>query len=177
MVNIEQRNIRDIIDTDDFECISRTNKIDADDVYKILKKASSSFRYSLSQDELMTCCITALWKAVEKYCTDSNCKFTTYLYKGVVMECLSQKKFNKNKLTLGGKLHPNIRDNSNQYEPIDMIDEINVACEDPNLIIDRYYKNMSIKEIAEVRGVCGETIRIKINKNLKKLRLSLLKSV
>jgi len=176
-VNIEQKNIRDIIATDNWDCISETNKIDAEDVYKILKKASSSFRFSLSKDELMTCSITALWKAVEKYCTDSNCKFTTYLYKGVVMECLSQKKFNKAKLTMGGKIHPNIKDDSNQYAPVDMIDEINFACEDPKLIVDRYYKNMSIKEIALSRGCCGETIRIKINKNLKKLELSLLKGV
>jgi len=177
MVNIEKRNIRDIIKTENWECISKTNKIDHDDVYKILKKASSSFRYALSQDEITTCCITALWKAVEKYCTDSKCKFTTYLYKGVVMECLSQKKFNKAKLSFGGKIHPNIKDDSNQYAPVDMIDEINFACEDPKLILDRYYYNMSIKEIAKNRGCCGETIRIKINKNLKKLELSLLKSV
>ena len=39
------------------------------------------------------------------------------------------------------------------------------------------HKNMSIKEIAKNRGVCGETIRIKINKNLKKLKLALQKSV
>ena len=29
-------------------------------------------------------------------------------------------------------------------------------------LYDRYYKNMTIKEIAQERGVCGETIRIKI---------------
>ena len=58
-----------------------------------------------------------------------------------------------------------------------MLDEINFACEDPTLILDRFYKNMSIKEIAESRGVCGETIRIRINKNLKKLQNSLSKSV
>ena len=35
-------------------------------------------------------------------------------------------------------------------------------CDDPDLMYDRYYNNMTIKEIAQQRGVCGETIRIKI---------------
>lgn len=177
MVNIESLSIKEMVETEAFLEISRTNDIDGQDVFKILKKACSTFRFSLSQDEMSTCCINALWKAVDKYRTDSKCKFTTYLYKGVVMECLSQKKFNKDKISFRGKIHPNIEDTKNQYEPVDMLDEIKFVCEDPSLILDRYYNNMSIKEIAKNRGVCGETIRIKINKNLKKLKLALQKSV
>ncbi len=177
MVNIENQSIEEIVGTEAFFKIAESNNIDGQDVFKILKKACSTFRFSLSQDEMTTCCINALWKAVDKYQVDSKCKFTTYLYKGVVMECLSQKKFNKDKISFSGKIHPNIKDDKDPYEPIDMLDEIKFACEDPSLILDRYYKNMSIKEIAQNRGVCGETIRIKINKNLKKLKLALLKSV
>lgn len=177
MAIFEKQKLSDILETADFRTISEHNKIDSDDVFKILQKACSSFRYSLSQDELSTCCINALWKAIDRYSVESTCKFTTYLYKGVVMECLSQKKFNKEKLSFGGKVHSNIQDPKQHYEQIDMLDEINFACEDPSLILDRFYKNMSIKEIAENRGVCGETIRIRINKNLKKLQNSLSKSV
>jgi len=176
-IKVENQKIREVADTDTFKEIAEFNKIDITDVAKILKKASSSFRYSLSQDEMETCCINALWKAIDKYSNDFRCKFTTYLYRGVVMECLTQRKFNKDKISFGGRLHSNIQDDKDHYEPVDMLDEINFACEDPSLILDRYYKNMSIKEIAQNRGVCGETIRIKINKNLKKLRSSLLKSV
>ena len=108
MVNIENQSIEEIVGTEAFFKIAESNNIDGQDVFKILKKACSTFRFSLSQDEMTTCCINALWKAVDKYQVDSKCKFTTYLYKGVVMECLSQKKFNKDKISFSGKIHPNI---------------------------------------------------------------------
>ena len=177
MTNIELKELNQILESDAFAEISRLGDIDNEDVIKILQKSCSSFRYNLSQGELASCCITALWKALDRYTNDSRCKFTTYLYKGVQMECLSQKKFNKSKLSFGGKIHSNIQDPKSHYEHVDMLDEIQFACEDPSLVLDRFYNNMTIKEIAENRGVCGETIRIRLNKNLKKLGSSLLKSV
>tara|TARA_Y100001963_G_C6501040_1_gene317867 strand:+ start:114 stop:485 length:372 start_codon:yes stop_codon:yes gene_type:complete len=122
--------------------------------------------------------INAIYKAINKYEDGSNCKFTTYLYKGVQMECLTQKKFNiKSSFNRAQKLNNGITDNINYEESTDMMDEIKTVCEDPELIFDRFYKNMTIKEIAKNRDVCGETIRLKIKKNLKKLRRSISESV
>tara|TARA_Y100001938_G_C8061072_1_gene417284 strand:- start:658 stop:1191 length:534 start_codon:yes stop_codon:yes gene_type:complete len=177
VINFEEEKLNEILNSKRFNEISESDSIDYDDVVKILQKACGTFRGSLSQEEISTCCLNALWKAVDRYCIDTKCKFTTYLYKGVVMECLTQKKFNKEKISFGGRIHANIKDPKANYESIDMMDEIQFACEDPSLITDRFYKNMSIKEMAENRGVCGETIRIRINKNLKNLKHSLLKSV
>ena len=52
---------------------------------------------------------------------------------------------------------------------MEILDLIN-NCDDPDLIYDRFYKNMTITELAQERGVCGETIRIKIKKTLKRLK-------
>ena len=41
------------------------------------------------------------------------------------------------------------------------------------MMYNRFYKNMSVREIALTKGVCSETIRIKIKKNLTKLRSKL----
>ena len=184
MTNIEKQSIEEITKSESFLKIAESKNLSSKDIFKILKKASYSFRFSLTKDEMITCSINALWKAVERYSNDSNCKFTTYLYKGVVMECLTQKKFNSEKSSKGVKTYANsssvfslIEDSKNTFEPIDMLDEINFACEDPSLILDRLYKNLSIKEIAKDRGVCGESIRIKIKKNLKNLKHALEKSV
>ena len=85
------------------------------------------------------------------------------------MECLTQKKFNLNRPT--HRVYENIAyKNNDQIDTIDMLDEINTHCDDPELIMQRFYKNMSVREIASKRGVSGETIRIKIKKNLAKLR-------
>ena len=146
-----------------------------DDIQKISKKAASTFLSVLSKDEILTCILNAIWKALEKYDFQSNgrCKFTTYLYKGVVMECLSQKKFNSQNPTL--RIYENIiSENNKDIDTIDMLDEVKHGCDDANLIYDRFYKNMTVKEIAAARGVCNETIRIKINKNLTKLRSKLI---
>jgi DNA-directed RNA polymerase specialized sigma24 family protein len=50
-----------------------------------------------------------------------------------------------------------------------MMDAIQVKCDDPELVIDRFYNGMTIRELAKARRVCGETIRIRLKKNLKKL--------
>lgn len=161
------------------------------DIVKISKRAGSTFRDSLSREEIETCMLNAIYKALDKYEEGSQCKFTTYLYKGVQMECLTQKKFNvKGKrrtiksLTTGMvSLHKisnsefSLSDSIDYEAQTDMLDEIKNVCEDPQLIYDRFYKNMSIKEIAKNRNVCGETIRLKIKKNLKKLRRSISESV
>ena len=146
-----------------------------DDIQKISQKAASTFLGVLSKDEILTCILNALWKALEKYDLQSKnrCKFTTYLYKGVVMECLSQRKFNCQNPTV--RIYENIMsENNRDIDTIDMLDQVNHSCDDTDLIHDRFYKNMTIQEIAAARGVCNETIRIKINKNLTKLRSKLI---
>ncbi len=56
-----------------------------------------------------------------------------------------------------------------------MLDELKAHCDDFDLIFKRFYENMSVREIASSRGVSGETIRIKIKKNLAKLRTRMVK--
>ena len=135
-------------------------------IVRVANKAASSFSNILSRDEIQTCILSALWKAKKKYKVGSKCKFTSYIHRGVVFECLTQRKFN---LAKSSQLTISIPDSKNDIETIDMLDQIKM-CEDPELIYDRFYKNMTIKEIAQDRGVCGETIRIRLKKNLKKLR-------
>ena len=88
------------------------------------------------------------------------------------MECLSQKKFNFNKAPV--RLYEGIVSyNNNDFQRVDMLDEIKNVCDDPQIVYDRFYKNMSINEIAANLGVCNETVRVRIKKNLKKLKRNL----
>jgi len=145
------------------------------DVMSIAYSAASSFSPSLSKDEIQSCILNALWRAMNRYNKRNKIKFTSYLHNGVVFECLSQRKFNKSKKQ--ATLHDNIEDERDPVAEIDMMDTIHAKCEDPTLVVDRFYKNMTIKELAKDRGVCGETIRIRLKKNLDKLRSSLSNSV
>lgn len=140
-----------------------------EDIVKVANKAASSFSSTLSRDEIQSCILSALWKAKKRYKLGSKCKLTSFIHRGVVFECLTQRKFN---LARTNQLTISVPEKRNDTERVDMLDEIQ-QCDDPELIYDRFYKNMTINEIAKDRGVCGETIRIRLQKNLKKLRKSM----
>ena len=147
------------------------------DVLGIATSAASSFFGSLSKDEIKNCVLNAIWKASKKYDKRHKTKFSSYVHKGVVLECLNQRRFNKNKNQLGNSSYYSIPDPKNCFEQTDMKDLIDSVCEDPSLIYDKYYKNMTIKEMSEDRGLCGETIRIRLKKNLEKVKNAIKKSV
>ena len=144
-----------------------------DDIVKVANKAASSFSGALSRDEIQSCILSALWKAKKIYKEGSKCKLTSFIHRGVVFECLTQRKFN---LARTSQLTINVPEKRNDTERVDMLDQIE-QCDDPKLIYDRFYQNMTINEIAKDRGVCGETIRIRLKKNLEKLRNSMVSGV
>ncbi len=147
---------------DDFDKL-----IKDENIIKITKKASEKFHRLLDKEEIYTCILNATWKAYIKYNPQKGSKFTTYLYKGVIIECLTQIKFNKHKRTYV-ELHENYSTNDINYT--DLIDEILAKCDDPGLILDKFFHNKTIKEIAAEHKICNETARLKIKKNLKKLQ-------
>lgn len=144
------------------------------DTMKIAYNAAGSFRSILSPEEIQSCVLKALFRAVNKYDNSNNVKFSSYLYNGVRFECLGQAKINKSDKQ---QLTSSIPDHRDPIAEIEMKDVIDSVCDDPEIIFDRFYKNMTIKEIAKSRKVCGETVRIRIGKNLEKMRSSLKKSV
>ena len=144
-------------------------KLKDKDLLKIMASASSRYIYTLSKEEINTGKLNAMWKASKRYNQDSGCKFTTYLYKGVEMECRTQQKFNSKNDPHNKQVHTNMPDPTDYVKKMEILDLIN-NCDDPDLIYDRFYKNMTITELAQERGVCGETIRIKIKKTLKRLK-------
>ena len=163
-MNIELSSIMEEIESKETD-----PKLTKGDLERIASKASYSFLVVLSEQEVESCILNAYWKATSRYSSKKNTKFTTFFYKGVLMECLTQKKFNLNKPSY--RIYENIAYKNNQdIEKIDMLDEIQTHCDDPDLLLERFYQNMSVREIAKSRGVSGETIRIKIKKNLAKLR-------
>lgn len=142
------------------------------EIMKVAYNAAASFRHVLSSDEIKSCILLALYRAINKYDKRNKTKFTSYLHNGVVFECLSQRKFNKRN---SSQLDMHIKDNRNEISEIETKELIQSVCDDPCLVFDRYYHNMTIKELAEKRKVCPETIRIKLNKNLEKLKRELKK--
>lgn len=132
-------------------------------ILNIMNKACSLFCRQLDSDVLYTCKINALWKSLVNYDESKNTKFTTYLYKGVVIECLKATKFEKKSRQLHGKiLHPNIESPHSPINLLDILDELKTE-EEKELIIDKL-SNMTIQEMADKRSYSRETVRKKLKK-------------
>ena len=136
-------------------------------IIKIMNKASSSFSNKLDKDIIYTCQLNALWKSFVNFREDKNTKFTTYLFKGVIIECLKEIKFqNKNKCNK--ILHNNIMDNkNNSCILIDILDEVQSDYE-KELIIDKF-SNLTILEMANKRNSNRETVRKQLKNTFHKI--------
>ena len=146
--------------------LSFSEAINNEDVKKISLKAASSFTDCLSEEEIKNCIHGAIWSATINFNPEKNSKFTTYLYRGVIYECLKCKKSNKNSKINCVNINNNlISDNFKSFDKIDIMDEIK-KCAEPELIIDRFFYNFTLNEIANKRGISKETVRFKLKKNL-----------
>lgn len=148
-----------------------------EDLVKIANKAACTFSESLSQDEIKTCIMSAVWQACDKFDKSRNTKFSTYLYKIVAHECLRQKRSIKKEYENIYKNYSDLKAVTSKYsykemEKIDLLEEIK-SCSDPDIIYDKYYNNLSLKDIAKKHGVSRETIRFKLKKNLNFLKVRL----
>ena len=141
---------------------------------RIGEKASYSFRGPLSQDEIANCIDKAIWNASENYKDGQGTKFTSYLYKGVVNECLSTLRFNRTDFQSLDKSKNayNISGKFNGFERIELMEEIK-NCGDPKLVYDRFYLNKTYQELADERNVSGELIRLRLEKCLKNIKSSI----
>lgn len=145
-----------------------------EDLINIANKAAQRFSDRLSQDEIKTCIMSAMWQASNRFDNKRNIKFSTYLYKSVLYECLKQKKI---ALKNNYNTYSNIENLKNlitkreisDFEKIDILDTIE-KCKDPDIIYDKFYNNLSLGDIAKKTGVSKETVRFKLKKNLNFLK-------
>lgn len=143
---------------------------DDPDLIKIARRAASRFNPYMRTEEIENCILIALWKSLQKHDDEKGLKFSTYLYRGVIMECLVHQKLNttgprKMLNLIGGQ---NLIDHRvNQCDMVDANDEIEHD-EHCALLSDRYLHNLTTKEIAEKRNMPVDVVRRKILKTRKK---------
>jgi RNA polymerase sigma factor (sigma-70 family) len=142
---------------------------------KIINAASAKYAKYLDPDELASLQMFVLWKCLTKYKSDTNMKFTTYLYTqiGYAIKNLI-KKNKKNPKPYGDSTY--VVDDvqrsvaiykSKTKRKIDQVLAISNE-QDRKLLEQRYYHNMTIKEIGEANGYSKETARRKIQQAVKK---------
>ena len=135
--------------------------------------AASGYSIALTKDEIENCIYNAVWNALDKFDESKGAKFSTFLHRGVRLQCQKRLNFNKRYKTtnyyedsVSSKFNTNIKNQAySQDLKFELKDEIE-NCEDPDILYDRYYKNMTLTEIAKKKNTSYETIRNKIKKNL-----------
>lgn len=138
-----------------------------EDIVNIMFKASNRFSNYLDEDIIHTCHLNALWKCFLNFDPSRNTKFTTYLYRGVFIECVKELKFH-NKMQNHQPLHANMPSCSEPSIMVDIMDELSND-EERSLVIDKY-ANLTIEEIANKRSYSRETARKRLKKIYKKIK-------
>ena len=140
------------------------------DIIALTRSVTSSYRKSLSEDEIISCTLNALSRSISSFDPGKNSKFTTYLHKGLRIECLTQIKKNKPLLKYSSQVSSNI-DNKSEIKMMimEVMEEIE-KLKDGHLVVDKYLNNYTSKEIGIKNGIHPETVRIKIKKTLESLR-------
>lgn len=139
----------------------------------IANYAASGYSSALTKDEIQNCIYNAVWNALGKFDESKGAKFSTFLHRGVRLQCQKRLNFNKRYKSTqyyedsvfsksNTKLKNQIYSQDLKYEIKDEVEN----CEDPDIIYDRFYKNMTLNEIAQKKNTSYETIRNKIKKNL-----------
>lgn len=132
------------------------------EIKKIINAAAKRFKF-LDRDELESCKLIGLWKALES--NDNDVLLTTNIYNNVTWQCKD-----RIKILYKDTDTSNIprRTSSNELEIVDLIDDISTI-PDGYLVIEKIIDNLSLYEIGEKRNLSAETVRIRINKAIKAL--------
>ena len=136
-------------------------------IVKIMNRASKRFRNQLDKDTIYTCQLNALWKTFLNYDEKKGAKFTTYLYRGVFIECMKEINFS-NKNICKNKLHDYLFSSKDPFLMTDILDEFEDEYE-RGLMVDKM-SNMTIAEIANKYSKNRESVRKKIHKLTDKIK-------
>ena len=144
------------------------------DAMGIAHGAASRFKKTLSKDEIRTCILSGIWTTLTQWEgeREHGCSLTTYLYRAVLHECIRY----QDRVVNGHKDPSSTISLSDEMpiifqtqETVEMLDEIEHSY-DPEIMFDRFFRGMTIKEIALKHGRCRHNISGKIRKNLDFLR-------
>jgi RNA polymerase sigma factor (sigma-70 family) len=135
------------------------------DVKNIMNKVSNRYVKNIDMDDLESIKMNTLWKCIEKYDSDKGTKFTSYLYQQLTFALKNQikkkrKEFNSQR-TLE-KMDVNQMMYQEVYDIITGLEE-----EDTKILEQRFYHNMTMKEIGRQNGYSRETARRRLKNAVK----------
>tara|TARA_Y100000004_G_scaffold66284_1_gene74329 strand:- start:578 stop:1051 length:474 start_codon:yes stop_codon:yes gene_type:complete len=133
-------------------------------VRNIMNKVSKQYRYKIDLDDIESIQMNTLWKCIEKYDENRGTKFTSYLYQQLSYAFKNKIKKKRQEFNVDkfDKMDANY---GNKLEVIDIVHGL-----DPDtakILEQRFYNNMTMKEIGKRNGYSRETARRKLKNAIK----------
>ena len=153
-------------------------KWESQDVQNIMNKVANAYKKNIDRDEIESAKMDTLWSCVKKYDETRGSKFTSYLYQQLNFTMKNLWKSRKkrisqeaslfttgsnhgrtdNKDDLGQNTHDKGYDDYVLcFEIVNGLDKKHV-----DIIHQRFYENMTMKEIGEKNGYSRETARRRV---------------
>jgi|TARA_Y100000004_G_scaffold30090_1_gene31301 RNA polymerase sigma factor (sigma-70 family) len=137
-------------------------------VRNIMNKVSNRYKNNIDFDDIESIQMNTLWRCIEKYDETRGTKFTSYLYQQ--LSYAFKNKIKKKRVEF------NVDDfdkmDGNHINKLEVIDIINgLEPETANILEQRFYENMTMKEIGRRNGYSRETARRKLKNAIKTCKM------
>jgi RNA polymerase sigma factor (sigma-70 family) len=139
-------------------------KWNSSDIQNVMNKITNRYKRNVDVDDIESIKMSVLWSCVKKYDSSKGAKFTSYLYQQLSYAMKNQVK--KKRVEFNTEAIEKIDTNtSNSMEILDIV--TGLSKEDSNILRQRFYQNMTMKEIGRSNGYSRETARRKLRNVLK----------
>lgn len=136
------------------------------DNLKIMQNACKKYRGILDTDDIKSCKMIGLWKALGEFDEKYGIKFTTFLYNVVRNECRKRLRQTNKKVR-----YHTLKSNTSIKSKI-QVEDILTDLQYPisEIMRLRYIDSMSIKDISNQLGMNKNSVRRNIKKAINKIR-------
>lgn len=135
------------------------------DIINIMNKVGNRYIKNVDRDDIESVKMNTLWKCIEKYDETRGTKFTSYLYQQLSYALKNQVKKKRQEFNCTHQFEKMDVNQINRGEVFDIVTGLDK--EDAMIIEQRFYHNMTMKEIGKKNGYSRETARRRLKNAVK----------
>lgn len=128
------------------------------DIKSIMNKVSNRYKKSIDIDDIESIKMNTLWSCIRKFDESKGTKFTSYLFQQLTYAFKNKVKTKRSEFNFDDIEKADV----NYQDKLDVIDILNSLDEETTQILEqKFYQNMTMKEIGKTNGYSRETARRK----------------
>ena len=139
-------------------------KWNSSDIQNIMNKISNRYRKNVDHDDIESIKMNTLWNCLKKYDSERGTKFTSYLYQQFSYAMKNKVKKKRWEWNTDIIEKTDIKEQF-RMEVVDLITGLDE--EDSKILTQRFYENMTMKEIGSTNGYSRETARRRLKNAIK----------